>query len=169
MLPGLIAILVLVAATGFFVASEFAIVSVRKTRIEQLITEGNARASLVKRAIDNLQTYIAVTQVGITMATLALGALGDPVLAELLTPPLELILPRDFVEAFVSIHGIAITISFLLVTVLEIILGEFVPKIIARQRSEATALFAIRPLNLFLFIFRPLVWLINALGNVVLR
>jgi putative hemolysin len=169
MLPGLAAILVLVAATGFFVASEFAIVSVRKTRIEQLITEGNTRAYLVKRAIDNLQTYIAATQVGITMATLGLGALGEPVLANLIAPPLELILPRAFVEAFISVHGIAIAISFLLVTVLEIILGEFVPKIIARQRAEATVLFVIRPLNFFLFIFRPLVWLINYLGNAVLK
>jgi putative hemolysin len=169
MLSGLAAILVLVAATGFFVASEFAIVSVRKTRIEQLIAEGNTRAYLVKRAIDNLQTYIAATQVGITMATLGLGALGEPVLASLIAPPLELVLPTAFVEAFISVHGIAIAVSFLVVTVLEIILGEFVPKIIARQRAEATVLFVIRPLNFFLFIFRPLVWLINLLGNAVLR
>src|SRR5437867_11707592 len=108
MLAGLAAILVLVAATGFFVASEFALVSVRKTKIEQLISEGNGTAAQVKRAIENLPNYIAATQVGITMATLGLGALGEPVLAQVLVPPLELVLPRDFVEAFVSIHGIAI-------------------------------------------------------------
>src|SRR5947209_3790792 len=159
MLPGLAAILVLIAATGFFVASEFAIVSVRKTRIEQLVTEGNSTAAQVKRAIENLQTYIAVTQVGITMATLGLGALSEPVLVPLIVPPLEFILPRAFVEAFVSIHGVAVDITFLIVTVLEIILGEIVPKIIARQRAEATVLFVVRPLNFFLFIFKPLVWI----------
>src|SRR5436190_11968042 len=131
---GLISILLLVFATGFFVASEFALVSVRKTRIEQLVSHGNSTAVQVKRAIDNLQTYIAVTQVGITMATLGLGALGEPVLANYFVPPLEAILPQKSVESFVSIHGIAIAISFLLVTVLEIILGEIVPKIYARQR-----------------------------------
>ena len=166
---GLISILLLVFATGFFVASEFALVSVRKTRIEQLVSHGNSTAVQVKRAIDNLQTYIAVTQVGITMATLGLGALGEPVLANYFVPPLEAILPQKFVESFVSIHGIAIAISFLLVTVLEIILGEIVPKIYARQRAESYVLFAIRPLNFFLFIFRPLVWFINTLGNAVLR
>ncbi|MFL5733298.1 MAG: hemolysin family protein [Chloroflexia bacterium] len=169
MLAGLAAILVLVAATGFFVASEFALVSVRKTRIEQLITEGNSNAAQVKRAIDKLPIYIAATQAGITMATLGLGALGEPVLAQIFVPPLEAVLPEEFVKTFVSAHGIAIAISFLIVTVLEIILGEFVPKIIARQRSESTALFIIRPLNFFLFIFRPLVWIINTLGNAMLR
>src|SRR5438552_8976849 len=166
---GLLSILLLIAATGFFVASEFALVSVRKTRIEQLASQGNSPATQVKHAIENLQTYIAVTQVGITMATLGLGAFGEPVLAAYIVPPLEWLLPRQFVEAFVSIHGIGITIAFLIVTVLEIVLGEIVPKIIARQRAEAAVLFAIRPLNFFLFIFRPLVWFINTLGNAVLR
>src|SRR5437867_954830 len=169
MLAGLAAILVLVAATGFFVASEFAIVSVRKTRIEQLISEGNRTAAQVKRAIETLPNYIAVTQVGITMATLGLGVLEEPALIQPIEPLLKSLLPRDFVEAFVSIHGIAFTISFLTVTVLEIILGEFVPKIVARQRSEAVVLLVIRPLNLFLLIFKPLVWLVNTLGKAVLK
>src|SRR5437899_1622691 len=111
MLVGIVLILVLVITTGFFVASEFALASVRKTRIEQLISEGNTVAPQVKYAIDHLQTYIAATQVGITMATLGLGALGEPVLAQVFVPPLELVLPRDFVEAFISIHGIAIAIA----------------------------------------------------------
>src|SRR5262245_8721452 len=107
---GLISILLLIVATGFFVASEFALVSVRKTRIEQLVSHGNSTAAQVKRAIDNLQTYIAVTQVGITMATLGLGALSEPVLVTYMEPFLNAILPQRFVESFISIHGIAITI-----------------------------------------------------------
>src|SRR5205809_7410527 len=102
MLAGLAAIFVLVAATGFFVASEFAIVSVRKTRIEQLISDGNRTAVQVKRALDNLPYYIAATQAGITMATLGLGALEEPALVPLIVPLLELVLPVEFVNAFVS-------------------------------------------------------------------
>src|SRR6476659_9432323 len=100
---GVAAILFLVLVTGFFVASEFALVSVRKTRIEQLRSEGHRRAGLVKYAIDHLQDYIAATQVGITMASLGLGALGEPVLAEIFRPALEAILPHDIVERFISI------------------------------------------------------------------
>src|SRR5438046_674226 len=138
MLVGLATILLLVAATGFFVASEFALVSVRKTRIEQLVGQGQMAASQVKYAIEHLQTYIAATQVGITMASLGLGALGEPVLAEVLDPLLEEILPRAFVEQFVRLHGLAVAIAFVIVTILEIVLGEIVPKIIARQRSDRT-------------------------------
>lgn len=166
---GILSILLLVAATGFFVAAEFALVSVRKTRIEQLVAQGHSGAARIKRATEDLQTYLAVAQVGITMTTLGLGAVSEPVLADLIVPPLEFILPRDFVEAFVSIHGIAIAMAFIIITILEIILGETVPKIYAIQRAEAILFFVIRPLNFFLFIFKPLVWVINTLGNAVLR
>ncbi len=169
MLGGIALILLLVATTGYFVASEFALVSVRKTRIEQLIGEGQATASQVKYAIEHLQVYIAATQVGITMASLGLGALGEPVLADVFDPLLEAILPRQWVEQFVKLHGIAVVIAFIIVTVLEIVLGEIVPKMIARQRSDKTALFIIRPLNFFVMIFKPLIWVINTLGNGVLR
>lgn len=167
MLLGLASILFLIAATGFFVAGEFALVNVRKTRVEQLISEGSSVARGVKYGIEHLEQYIAATQIGITLATVGLGALGEPVLAQLFLPFLEEVLPP--VEAFVSAHGVAIALSFLIVTVLEIILGEIVPKIIARQRSEATALLLIRPLNFFVLIFRPLIWLVSLLSNAVVR
>lgn len=170
MLFGLLSILLLVLVTAFFVAAEFALVSVRKTRIEQLVSEGNALAKDVKRALNRLNIYLAAAQVGITMATLGLGALGEPVLTEeILAPALEAILPHDFVEQFVSIHGIAFVLALLLVTIVELILGETVPKIMAIQRAEATSLVIIRPLNFMMFFFRPLVWLINSLSNAVLR
>src|SRR5690242_1483603 len=139
MLVGLITILVLVLATGFFVASEFALVSVRKTRIEQLISEGNGPARLVKAAMDNIQVYIAATQVGITLASLGLGYIGEPVLSEILVPLLDAILPHQLVNTFMNAHGIAFVVSFLIVTILEIILGELVPKMIARQRPDVVA------------------------------
>ena len=169
MLPGLISILLLVLATGFFVASEFALVSVRKTRIEQIISEGNPQARQVKYAIEHLQIYLAVTQVGVTLASLGLGYIGEPVLSQIFVPLIDDVLPRQVAEAFISAHGIAFIISFLIVTIVEIILGELVPKMIARQRAEQTALTLIRPLNFFAFIFKPLVWLINLLGDLVLR
>jgi putative hemolysin len=167
MLIGLASILLLVFATGFFVASEFSIVSVRKTRIEQLISEGRTAAKDVKYAIEHLQQYIAAIQIGVTMASLGVGALGEPVLAGLFVPPLEQVLPEG--EALVSAHAIAIAISFLIVNILEIVLGEIVPKVIARQRPEMTVLLTIRPINFFAFIFRPLVWLVTMLSNLVLR
>jgi CBS domain containing-hemolysin-like protein len=169
MLLGLGLVLLLVVITAFFVAVEFALVSVRHTRIEQLASEGRAGAVQVKKAVDNLQTYLAAAQIGITMASLGLGALGEPVVAEILRPLLEAILPHGFIEQFISIHGIAFVLALLLVTIVELILGETVPKIAAIQKAEGTALAVIRPMSFFLFIFKPLIWVINTLSNMVLR
>jgi CBS domain containing-hemolysin-like protein len=166
---GIAAILALVAITGFFVASEFALVSVRKTRVEQLVSEGRRGAKQAKYAIEHLQEYIAAAQVGITMASLGLGALGEPVVAEALRPLLEAILPHDIVEQFISLHGIAIVIAFIVVTILEIVLGETVPKIVAIQHPDRTMLLIVVPLNVFVFLFKPLTWLINTSSNAVLR
>lgn len=167
MLIGILSILFLVFATGFFVASEYSIISVRKTRIDQLISEGRSVALRVKNAIEHLDRYIAAVQIGITLATLGLGALGEPVLADIFRPGLEAIMPSF--EAFVSAHSVAIAISFLIVTLLEIVLGEIVPKIWARERAETASLLLIRPLDFFVFIFRPIIWLVNLLSNLVLR
>jgi putative hemolysin len=166
---GILSIILLVLATAFFVAAEFALVSVRRTRIDQLVSEGNALAKDVRRALNQLNTYLAAAQVGITMATLGLGALGEPVLAQVIAPPLEAILPHEFVEQFISIHGIAFVIALLLVTITELIVGETVPKIWAIQRAEAMSLVVIKPMNLMLLIFKPLIWLINTFSNAILR
>ena len=169
MLLGIGLVLLLVVATAFFVAVEFALVSVRRTRIEQMVSEGRPGAMSVKRAVDNLQTYLAAAQVGITMASLGLGALGEPVVAQLIAPVLEAILPHEFVEQFISIHGIAFVLALLLVTIVELILGETVPKIAAIERAEPIAMALVRPMGLFLVLFKPLVWLINVLSNAILR
>ena len=154
-------------ATSFFVASEYSIISVRKTRIEQLISEGRGAAKDVGNALDHLDRFIAAIQIGVTMASLGLGALGEPVLAQLFIPWFDTFLPEG--EAFISSHGIAIALSFLIVTILEIVLGEVVPKILARQKAEAVAFLVIRPLNIFVALFRPVIWLVTFLSNLVLR
>src|SRR5690242_5998936 len=134
MLLGLGSILLLVLAAGFFVASEYALVSVRKTRSQQVVSEGNRTAARVKFALEHLDRYIAAVQIGITIATLGLGALGEPVLADLLEPYLSAIMTS--IEVFVTAATAATIIAFLVVTVLEIVLGEIVPKITARSRAE---------------------------------
>src|SRR5689334_18294484 len=169
MLLGIILVLVLVAATSFFVASEFALVSVRKTRIDQLVSEGNATARQIDYAIEHLQDYIAATQVGITMAALGLGSFGEPVISSIILPPLSSVLPEEIIRGIITVHGIAFVIGYLTVTILEIVFGEVVPKIVARQRAEATVFFIIRPLNLFALVFRPMIWVINTLSNAVLK
>jgi CBS domain containing-hemolysin-like protein len=167
MVTGLILVFILVFVTAFFVAIEFALVSVRKTRIDQLVSEGNAGAKLVKHALENLNTYLAAAQVGITLATIGLGTLGEPVVAQIFVPMLEKYLPHDIAHS--SAHGIAFVFALLLVTILELILGETVPKIAAIQRAEATSVLLIRPMRLFMLVFKPFVWLINFLSGAVLR
>src|SRR5688572_1876428 len=166
---GLLLVLFLVIVTAFFVAVEFALVSVRRTRIEQLATEGNASAKLVKRALDKLNSYLAAAQVGITMATIGIGTLGEPVVAQLFLPILEPIFGHDSEGAFFTAHGIAFVLALLLVTIVELILGETVPKIASIQRAEGTSMALIRPMNVFMLIFLPFIWLINLLSNAILR
>ena len=166
---GLLLVLVLVLMTAFFVAIEFALVSVRRTRIEQLAEEGNASATLVKRALDHLNLNLAGAQVGITMATIGLGTLGEPVVAQMFVPLFESIFGKDTPGTYFSAHGVSFVVALLLVTIVELILGETVPKIAAIQKAEVASMLLIRPLNFFMIIFKPFVWLINVLSNAVLR
>lgn len=164
---GLLAVLFLVFLNGFFVATEFALVAVRRSRIEQLVAEGSRPARAVRGALEHLDTYIAATQFGITMASLALGWIGEPALAHLIDPVLAWILPADWVQT--GSHAISFAISFALITALHIVLGELAPKGIALQRPEATTLFVTMPMNLFLRVFRPFVMALNGVGNLLLR
>ena len=162
---GILLIFVLVAANGFFVAAEFALVAVRPSRVAQLVAEGRARARALKRATDNLDAYLAATQLGITISSLALGWIGEPALAHLIEPLLAGL--GSFAVA--GSHAIAVTIAFTIITALHIVLGELAPKSLALQRSEATALRVVMPLRLFSFLFRPAIVTLNGLGNLVLR
>jgi CBS domain containing-hemolysin-like protein len=159
-------LLALVFATGFFVAAEFSIVTVRKTRIDQLIAEGHRGAHAVRRAISAPDRYIAATQLGITMASLGLGWMAEPAFASLFEPALAA-LPAYL--AATTRHTIAVAVAFLIITALEIVFGELTPKWIALQRSEATALWVVRPLELFMRAFWPFIRIVHGMAQAVIK
>jgi CBS domain containing-hemolysin-like protein len=162
----LVAVLGLVFLNGFFVAAEFAIVTVRKTRVDQMIAEGNWRAHAVRRAVTDPDSYIAATQLGITMASIGLGWIGEPALASIVEPTLTM-LPE--VMAATTAHTIAVAISFAIITALHIVLGELAPKTIALERSESTALWVVKPTEVFMKVFWPFIKLLNGTGRAVVN
>jgi len=162
----LLAVLALVLANGFFVAAEFAIISVRKTRIDQLLAEGSRMARPVRRALDNPDQFIAAVQLGITMASLGLGWIGEPALASMLEPVLHYF-PAPI--AIATSHTIAIAIAFSIITALHIVLGELAPKTIALQYPEQTSLIVAKPTEIFLRVFKPFIRALNAMGWAVVR
>jgi putative hemolysin len=163
---GLAAVIVLVLANGFFVAAEFAIVAVRRSRLEQLASEGVRSAQVARDVVRHLDRYIAACQLGITMASLGLGWMGEPALARQLEPALAPLAGRF---AFATAHGIAIGVAFTVITALHIVLGELAPKGLALQHPEGTTLWVARPLRWFYRVFRWPIGLLNAVGNAVLR
>ena len=163
---GILAVFILVLANGFFVAAEFSLVSVRRSRVAELVGAGRANAAALQRALDGLDSNLAATQLGITISSLALGWVGEPALAHLIEPLVKG-LPGAWATA--AAHTIAVAIAFIIITALHIVLGELAPKSLALQRSEGTALWVVRPLGLFLFLLRPAILALNGLGNLVLR
>ena len=159
-------VLVLVLANGFFVAAEFALVAIRRSRVAELVSERRVNAKALLWATDHLDAHLAATQLGITISSLALGWIGEPALARLIEPVMAWL--PDTVSAAAA-HTVAVVISFMVITSLHIVLGELAPKSLALQRSERTALAVIRPLSLFLLVFRPAISFLNGLGNGVLR
>ena len=159
-------VFLLVLANSFFVASEFALVSVRKTRIDQLAAEGNSAAAVVQRAVHNLDRYIAATQVGITLASLLLGGLGEQTLEPLLTPFFSWA-PQEW-RGFTRTALVA-GFAYFIMTALHVIIGELMPKSIALQKAERTALRIGRPMAFFAVVFSPLIWMLNGIGNFLLR
>ncbi len=158
-------IIVLVLLNGFFVASEFALVSVRKTRIDELVNKGNRTAKLVQRAIKDLDTFISSTQLGITLASLALGWLGEPALADFFAQYMTF-LPENM--ATFSSHSLIIAIAFFIITFLHIVVGEIAPKTIALERAEVISFLIIAPLTMFTIIFKPFIWFLNNSGRLIL-
>ena len=163
---GLAAVAALVLANGFFVATEFAIVAVRRSRLEQLAAEGHAAAGAAKDVVGHLDTYIAACQLGITMASLALGWIGEPAFSNVVEPPLERLVGTWAHDAAEAASAAA---SFALITTLHIVIGELAPKGLALQRTEATALFVARPMRLFHSVFRWPIAALNGVGNGLLR
>lgn len=161
-LAKLFAVLFFVGANAFFVGAEFALVSVRRTRLETRAAAGSRRAHAALRLINDPSFFISATQLGVTLASLALGWVGEPTLASLLEPLAEAIAPAGR-AAYVA-HILAIIIAFAVITFLHIVLGELMPKMAALERAEGLALFVARPLELFAKVFRAPIWVFNRTG-----
>src|SRR5215475_11236848 len=157
-------ILLLVAANAFFAAAEFALVSVRDTRIQQLIDARRIGARTVQKLHRNLDELVNAVQLGVTIVSLTLGWVGEPILARMF----EGIFGRvPYVQIYS--HGIAIAIAFTLITCLHVILGELVPKSLALQRAEQVALAVAAPMEIFLTLARPFIFVMSRAAGTVLR
>ena len=159
-------ILLLLFANAFFVASEFALVSVRQTRIQQLANEGNKTAEVANNALAHLDRYIAATQLGITIASIGLGWVGEATLAKLIHPLFDF-LPN--VSSSFASHSVATIIAFVLITFMHVVIGELMPKSIALQFPEKTTLVVTRPLVAVANILHPFIFLLNGFGNWALK
>ena len=159
----IIVVFLLVLANGFFVASEFALVGVRHSRIEMLAASGNRSARRLLGLLDSLNTYISATQLGITMASLALGWIGEPVFAHLLEAPLKGRVSE------VTLHTMSFAIAFTIITFLHIVLGELAPKTLALERAERVALAISWPMQAFYRIFQWPIRLLDWSGTRVVR
>jgi CBS domain containing-hemolysin-like protein len=159
---------VLILVNAFFVAAEFALVSVRRTRIEELVTQGKRGAQAVRSAVQDPDRFIAATQLGITLASLGLGWVGEPALSHLIDPLTALIpIPKSMAD--LTAHGISAALAFAVITFLHVVLGELTPKSVALQRPEQTAMFVAQPLIGVEWLFKPAIWLLNGTGNAVVR
>jgi CBS domain containing-hemolysin-like protein len=158
----LIGVFFLVGTNGFFVASEFSLVSVRRGRIEARAAAGSKNARAALRLLSNPTIFISAVQFGITLASLALGWIGEPTIAQLLHPLASSIASEG--RAGDLAHVMAIVIAFSIISFLHIVLGELMPKMIALERAEPLALFTARPLELFARVFSAPLWLFNFVG-----
>jgi putative hemolysin len=160
----IILVVLLVAANAFFVAAEFAMVSVRDTRIHQLIEQRRIGARVVQRLQQRLDEFLPAVQLGVTLASLALGWVGEGTLAAIFLPGMQ-----GVPYARVYAHGIAATLAFMMITYMHVLLGELVPKSLALQRAERVALTVAGPMDLFITLSRPFLRLMSKSANVVLR
>lgn len=156
----------LLFSNGFFVASEFAMVKVRKTRIEQLVNEGNFNAKIALEAIKDLDKFIAAVQLGVTISSIGLGWVGESTLAHIIEP-IFVFLPG--ISQTIATHTVSVSIAFALITFLHVVIGELIPKSIALEFTEKTALVVAKPMQVITFIFSPFIWLLNGFGNFVLK
>jgi CBS domain containing-hemolysin-like protein len=172
----LVGVMALVAMNGFFVAAEFALVGSRRTRLEQLASGGNSSAALGRRMQDDLDRYIAAAQLGITLASLALGWIGESTIAQLVDPPIEaaviwllgsLAIAETLAETIS--HAVGIAVSFFIITTLHIVLGEQAPKVFAIRAPEQTTLFIAQPLAIFNRLFGLVIRFLDWATDAVLR
>ena len=150
-------VFLLVLLNGFFVVAEFSLVKIRKTRLEELVQQGNSEAKLALKIVSSLDTYLSAIQLGITLASLALGWIGEPAISAILEP----LLFAYFPGYDLLLHTISITISFTFITLLHVVMGELIPKSFAIQRTESMVLFAVWPLYIFHKIGYPIITLFD--------
>lgn len=158
-------VLVLLFVNAFFVSAEFAIVRSRKTKIEQLTKDGNVDAKLALKALEDMNFFIAAVQVGVTIASIGIGWFGSPTIEKMLSPVLEN-LPTT--HAYFT-QTITAVVAFMVITFLHVVIGEQVPKCIALQYPEKISLYVAKPMNLFMTISKPFVWVLNVACNGILK
>ena len=162
----LLAVLLLVGVNGFFATAEFSLVAVRASRVRQLLDRGDARARIVQQLLGQLDRVVSGVQVGITLTSLAIGALGEPVLAEILRPTLDW-LPGS--RAALVAHGVAVVLAFAFLTVLHVVFGELVPKTISLEHASRAAVLIARPFYWYLTTFRWAVVLLEGFSRKIVR
>ncbi|GMK41698.1 membrane protein [Paenibacillus sp. CCS19] len=165
-ITNLLIVLLLVMLNAFFVAAEFALVKVRQSRLTQLANEGHSRARYAIKVNRKLDAYLSATQLGITLASLGLGWVGEPAISELIVEP---IFYKLGVTDETIISTLSVAIGFLVITFLHIVLGELAPKSLAIQKSESVSLWLSWPLMMFHKLFLPAIWLLNGTANRLLR
>ncbi|MCS7282949.1 MAG: hemolysin family protein [Anaerolineae bacterium] len=165
-LMGLLGVFFFVALNAFFAAAEFGLASVRRTRVEELASAGHTAAILLRQSLEDPERFVAATQLGVTIASLALGWIGEPALAHLFLPLFQII-PGRWAEA--AAHSAAAALAFALITFLHIVAGELLPKSVVLQNPERAALLVARPMRVALALFRPAIWVLNGAGNGLLR
>ncbi|AWP26289.1 hypothetical protein PVOR_26633 [Paenibacillus vortex V453] len=162
----LLLVFLLVLLNGVFVAAEFSLVKMRQSRLTQLVSEGNRLAGIALKVNQKLDAYLSATQLGITLTSLGLGWIGEPAISDLLVAPIMHSI--GFTDERL-ISTISVAVGFCIITFLHIVLGELAPKSIAIQRTEGTALILSAPLLWFYRIFLPVIWILNASANRILK
>lgn len=158
--------ILLVFLNGFFVAAEFAIVKVRLSQIETKINMGSSAAGVSKHIVENLDAYLSATQLGVTLASLGLGWIGESVVASIVMNIFDMI---GVGISDATVHKLSFPIAFTIITVLHIVFGELAPKSLAIRYPLETTMSLSFPLRAFYYVFRPAIWLLNSLANVILK
>jgi CBS domain containing-hemolysin-like protein len=161
----LLGVLLIVAVNGFFVIAEFSIVKIRSSQLDTLIEKGDRRAAFARHVTEHLDAYLSATQLGVTMASLALGWVGEPYVAQLIEPFFSL----AGVHAPTLVNAVAVVLGFAVITFLHITLGELGPKYLAINDPLGVSLRVVRPLRIFFGVFRPAIWVLNHSSNYILR
>jgi CBS domain containing-hemolysin-like protein len=158
----------LIFMNAFFVLAEFSAVKLRPTQVEAMAAKGNRKAQIMEKIQAHLDEYLSVCQVGITLASIGLGFVGEPAFAELLLPVIQWV-GIEGIASKITAHGLALALAYLFVSFLHIVLGELVPKSVAIRQTEGAARFTAYPMVVFRYIFIAPIWLLNSTVNGILR